>query len=262
MKSDFLAGNDPRNYACLNGSTLLAAADDRFYYNEDLDGEFTTPSNINLPNFWVGDVVASNGSRIFIAGKLFNAPMQELFYSDDMGENWTSIDVTNIISDHVFFGNQSIVAIHALGSEVYLALNQDAIDTPADVYYSNDGGLTYVEFNAGLPVDEFGTDLLQKFVTHENSVYALAAFKNIYRNGGVINSISVTPKNILNLYPNPTKGIIEFSASDETGSLNIYNAWGRQIIRNAKNQIDLSAYAPGIYFAHSSDGGVTKIIKQ
>jgi len=262
VKSDFMATNDPRNYDCMNGTTLLAAADSDFYFNTDLDGDFSTPTNTNLPVYFIGDVVGASESRIFLAGKGYNSPMQEFFYSDDMGENWTSIDVSNIIGNHVFYGSQSIVEIFAQGNEVYISLDQDATESLPDVYYSDDGGITYVEFNAGLPNDAFGTNLIKAFISHESSIYALANFTDIYRNGGIINSTSITPKNHLSIYPNPTTGLIQIDNLDYEKNISIYDAWGRLLMSDVKKQIDLSAHAPGIYFARTTNGSIAKIIKK
>jgi len=79
--------------------------------------------------------------------------------------------------------------------------------------------------------------------------------------------INETIQNLdLNIFPNPTKGIVTFSATEQISSIEIYNLTGQKVATfNNTNTIDISNLSNGIYTAKvvAGKGGTTKkIIKE
>jgi hypothetical protein len=75
-----------------------------------------------------------------------------------------------------------------------------------------------------------------------------------------IHEVLVSPTEI-GIFPNPSNGIFEISSmSDEPISLTFFNEQGLQIMSSElpnpseKSSFDLSNQAPGVYFAHVSQG--------
>ena len=66
------------------------------------------------------------------------------------------------------------------------------------------------------------------------------------------------------LYPNPTNGILKIQTTDtNSGSITTANGSILSIIElNGETTIDVSTYAPGVYFIRTSEGQTVKFIKE
>ncbi len=53
------------------------------------------------------------------------------------------------------------------------------------------------------------------------------------------------------LYPNPASGEVFFSGAD---SIRLFDMVGREVARGIDGRVDLSALAPGVYLARTSEG--------
>lgn len=76
---------------------------------------------------------------------------------------------------------------------------------------------------------------------------------------------SLTKSNCINLYPNPTEGIlvIEIFEESKEWSADIYNCLGQKINKITKNTMDISEFENGIYFiVFSIEGNKEKKIKK
>ncbi|MDA9057536.1 T9SS type A sorting domain-containing protein [Flavobacteriaceae bacterium] len=80
---------------------------------------------------------------------------------------------------------------------------------------------------------------------------------NIYFYTGV--PLSVDKNNILNvnLYPNPAKGVVNFSsASNAALDVSVYDMLGKQVLRAeaVQSQLNISSLNPGMYFVKMTQG--------
>ncbi|MEO8761195.1 MAG: T9SS type A sorting domain-containing protein [Bacteroidia bacterium] len=69
----------------------------------------------------------------------------------------------------------------------------------------------------------------------------------------------------LNVYPNPSNGIVTIQSLTELGAITIYNALGevvyKKISKDNTTQLDISQQAPGIYFVNAQ-GNYMRVVKQ
>ena len=80
---------------------------------------------------------------------------------------------------------------------------------------------------------------------------------NIYFYTGT--SLSIDKNNLLNvnLYPNPAKGVVNFSsASNEVLDIAVYDMLGKQVVRAeaVQSQLNISSLNPGMYFVKMTQG--------
>ena len=63
--------------------------------------------------------------------------------------------------------------------------------------------------------------------------------------------------NAVKLYPNPAKGVVNFSTvSNETLEVSVYDLLGKQVLRaeNVQSQLNISSLNPGMYFVNMKQG--------
>ena len=126
---------------------------------------------------------------------------------------------------------------------------------------SNDGEWSSVD----IPLSDFtNLDLSQIFqmkfygLNGTNADGTLDIYlDNIYFYTGT--SLSIDKNNLLNvnLYPNPAKGVVNFSsASNEVLDVAVYDMLGKQVLRaNAvQSQLNISSLNPGMYFVNMTQG--------
>jgi len=76
----------------------------------------------------------------------------------------------------------------------------------------------------------------------------------------------INSSNNLNIYPNPTSGIITISSSQVIANIDVFDVTGKLVFsqqncnKQTKSELDLSALTNGIYFIHAvtENGGVSK----
>jgi hypothetical protein len=96
----------------------------------------------------------------------------------------------------------------------------------------------------------------QSFTATTNGSYAVAVTQNNCTDTSGCASVTVvglleTRKNKLQLYPNPTTGILTIDGAIRKAE--VYDIYGRLVRTTENNQLDLSASADGIYFVHVID---------
>lgn len=162
--------------AIITEASIVVLTTDQIIYTSVDKGQ-TWKSNVSqyLDFHFGGDVIWELDGRLFITGK------QRWFYSDDHGLNWTT---------YVPFGAPTVdgryaamTAVTQLDSTLY------ATFWTLGVYKSEDNGLTWSSFNAGLP--ELYTDHI---VTHPDGFLVMGS-----SNGGIWKNDLMTSTEELNL---------------------------------------------------------------
>ncbi|MCR9183154.1 MAG: T9SS type A sorting domain-containing protein [Flavobacteriaceae bacterium] len=126
-----------------------------------------------------------------------------------------------------------------------IAVNDDFCGLQSELSFESDGTSTYIIMVEGFDVDEFGDFTLE--ITCE--------------------TLSTTDfeLNQLNMYPNPTNGLIHINSSVTIETVEIYNTAGQlvmnQKINTSNPTINIAGLQNGIYFAKAISKDASKTIK-
>ncbi|MEM9819627.1 MAG: T9SS type A sorting domain-containing protein [Bacteroidota bacterium] len=258
QKNEYLAANDPEAYAVYQEQTLLVAGGFSFYYSNDQGSSWIEPANNGLPNWFVGQQLATNGEQIYIAGAVSPFGDQQLLVSNNMGEDWTSIDLSAILDS-----GQKIRQLDAFDQRLFVSLDNDLTNSSPELFYSDDQGESFVNHNGGLAVDEFGTDYIKKIIRYQNSLYALGNFRDIYRQD-FTSSVSTLATSLpsLKVYPNPCRDLlfVEFTEVNPS-SFQVFNQVGQSVGTHSKSPIDVSPLPAGRYYLRDTRGAVSQFVK-
>jgi len=150
------------------------------------------------------------------------------------------------------YGQQVVVVVHNLGltgTTPNMGMVQSSL--PAGTYYVND---LYSQSNIGeITVDDDGG-----FTAWQPAI-PLEAGKTWMLSFDETPFVSVKEKKSVEspyLYPNPTSGLLHFSAIKNTGKtiqVKVMDATGRQVLAttlNAENQLNVAHLNPGLYWIH------------
>ena len=199
----------------------------------------------DLPNRILNDVTVDpiDPSVAYVALSGFGS--DHLFRTTDFGSTWTAID--NGLPDVP--GNAIIVNPN----------NTDQIFYGNDisVYVSNDAGLSWEVFDAGLPNACIVMDL--KFAREDNSLWIATHGNGVYKRGleGLfVSTQSIASLEELHIYPNPVRDRINIKNefSSESIQYEVVDLLGRQIQQGEliNNQIEVSNLAQGNYILKAS----------
>jgi hypothetical protein len=79
---------------------------------------------------------------------------------------------------------------------------------------------------------------------------------------GLFESLVSSPYEFI-LYPNPSNGVFNFKDTKNVKQVEVYNLLGEQIVAQGnQKQINLSAFATGIYYARINGEVVVKLVKE
>jgi hypothetical protein len=77
----------------------------------------------------------------------------------------------------------------------------------------------------------------------------------------LITGIDVLKASNMNIYPNPTKGIVHIKTqNNDIADIILYNLSGKQLLKTRGNEVDLSGYVNGVYLLQVN-GKTEKIVK-
>lgn len=149
-------GNQPSG-RCAKGDTLFTSSV-KFKYTIDGGANWVIPASngITHDNYFTGGGLYTDGNRIYmIARKIWNGPFS-IFYTDDNGENWTTIDVPTISTRKDFSGlYYSPISAFFKGNNIWMAFTIDSLNSPPNIFRSTDLGLTWSKDVEGLPKSYF-----------------------------------------------------------------------------------------------------------
>ncbi len=235
-----LVPTDPNVYDH-RGDTIFAV----HKYSPDFGQTWIQPTNNGLPGVWAPSALCVTPTRIYMSGD--NLGNKMLIYSDDSGENWNTIDLGQ-------WTGRTVWSIHAIGDQLWLGLDNDAVGSTTDVIYSANGGSSFADDSEGLPDDPYGTYQIHTFMHDDADIYAVNNFLDIYRRG--LESSGITSKNTrfqMQVYPNPAKDKLSFELKNEEKyrQVIISDIMGKEMTYyNAEggNSIPVSDLKPGFYF--------------
>lgn len=95
--------------------------------------------------------------------------------------------------------------------------------------------------------------------------YALSASEVALLHNPSFSTNDISLKNIMSIYPNPTKNVLNIETSEKT-NIKIVNILGAivttQNLQTGNNTIDVSTLTNGVYFIQTANGGAVKFIKE
>jgi len=208
---------------------------------------WTTVTTSGLPTGgWAGSLFAKGNSMFLGTGGLGSF----LYTSTDNGQNWTSSNIglpTNAyVNDFVQTSN----------GDIYIIVN---VNGDGQLLKSTNNGSSWTTVTtSGLPTGGWAGSLFVK----DNSMFlgsgGLGSF--LYKStAGSSNIEAVAFYNSVLLFPNPNKGQINITSSDNIDFIQISNIEGQIVYeqRTNNNQISFHFDGAGVYFVTISNGKYT-----
>lgn len=244
-----LASLDPDHYVAKGDSLLAFGSGTTLKYSTNMGQSFTDITGNGLPNFYVPkSVYLNSGKRIYLGVDLSIQGRTALYYSDDFGSNWDSVSIFKYVGTTFTGQRQNLTAIYSKDDAVYMALYNDQSNTTADVFRSADAGQSFVKDTVGLKVDNFSTEQVLKFYEHNGRLFSVHNNTDIhYKSLGNTISLLEYERSDIEVFPNPTTGIVHFSAGVK--SVELFAISGKRffVAVDESSTVDLSALPKGIY---------------
>lgn len=180
-----------------------------------------------------------------------------LYVTSDGGANWT-----DITPEGTWYGGDIAHVPGTTNTYVSTGIN---FNLPTGSSYSTDGGLTWIDIDAG---EQRGKLAFLNGTTGWCGQFSdgPGGSTGVLKFDGNLN-MAVTDVNVktnLKAYPNPSSSVINFSANKEIALVNLIDTTGKLVMQVKGNSINVSALAPGIYIAQVkyANGGVenTKVV--
>jgi len=203
---------NPNNFQIANGYKIVVKD-----HNDNIIGQSS-----------IFEVIAASTPQI--TGILNPAAGSYWYNGNNYDINWGSLSVSNVDIDYSLDGSTNWVTI-------------------ATNITSNDGSNIYVWAVSGI-TGTYPNAKIKISSSSDPNVYALSeAFTLADQAAGIVSN---NKQKIINIYPNPTNGIVNFEfAETNIQKLTISDITGKQIIEKTKlqqnEQIDLSNFESGIY---------------
>ena len=270
-----------------DGTNLYAAGTDNFIYYSTNDGTSWQITNFNqggIPHGLIG--ITAN------AGQIWAATDSGIFFSFDYGSSWAYKGMAGTALTSIILNNGRIL----LGTESYgvwasddygwnwqaanLGMNSVyvnnvyAIDNQRIVAGTRGDGIFYSGNNGNswtLESNGLGNWYAYAFAKDNTYLYASTigggVFKSLLSN--YVSVDKVLDNNLLSVFPNPTKGIINVEFDNEQQGqiqLSVFDINGKQVYQSISEalmlneQINLGNFSSGIYFVKISTekGSVSK----
>jgi hypothetical protein len=258
----------------ISNNRFIVIAWQKFLYSDD----FGTTWNVGqLPpgnSLWTDLTV--NSSELFICD------YQHVYSSSNGGQSWDSIPVPNNTglfwnleaTDSLLIGVNSstglYIGTHAGNNwslsfqnnpNAYAAIYEVGLNYSdifisdyhyGTVHHSSDNGNTWNADSTflGYVFDQFGSS--------SSYIYGSIPGWGIWRHKSepLTTSVAETPiinhNSAIQIFPNPTTGLLNVESKTQNAELKIYNTFGslihQQILKSSNQQIDLSAQPKGVYF--------------
>lgn len=266
VASPYFDSGAPDLYA-FNGDTIIAETDGVIYLSTDNAETFTVinqpGSGLSIGFFVSNDLHWGKDGVIYIPVNNTIANETKLYRSSNLGQTWDSLNVAPYIGKSFTQQRQIITTVFAQDNEIFFALDGSANNAPANIYYSNNGGESFVLDTAGLDYAQFFTETVIDFVEVENRIFSVNNFTDIFHKElGAAVGISENKRAIINAYPNPSSTSINLSEVVIKAELKTLDG---KIISSYSNvsSFDVSSLEKGIYLLNytnkKGEYGITRI---
>lgn len=271
--------NDGDKDVIISGKDASNASSIKLYQNNG-SGVFTLNTNstflpISASDVDVADTDNDGDFDFLVSGSQAGSIANTILYRNNGLGVFTSIP-TNL--QQTFGGKNAFADLDNDGDQDILTVGSQAGGLPNiyNIVYQNTGNNVFVptdtlggEYIADCIIEDFNGDGLKDII-----IQGFVNKTNVYWNTSSILSTSNTKTNIISLFPNPTKDIINFNLSEKIESISLYNLLGQVVLSKKVDSNDFSiniSHLPngtyiaktGVYDLKEVAGGKTvKIIKQ
>ncbi len=213
---------------------------------------WTTLGTGGLPDNFQGNLICSNGSRIYVSNPPADGA-EDIYFSDDGGSNWTLTNSSGKLS----FSNPWVQSMYAVDDYLFAAIKPANFqDAPPFLISSTAQPDFSVGDVSGLPTGKTNTNL--PFFFHVgNKLFTM--FWDLYSSEpGFTGETSTAAINVnkdnshvISVYPNPAAQTIKLQTNNiEVLGIEIYSLTGQKVFHQnslLNNSIDVSVWSKGVY---------------
>lgn len=198
------------------GDVYVVATDDGIYKSTDA-GSTWFSSNTGLVDSFTYRL-GGDSSAIFAANPT------GLFISTDSAVTWALVDTFH-----------AVTGISKNGMNVIICTYNDTM------FFSYDNGSTWATFNDNLPPVQATCVMIK-----DNQIFAGTNSRGVFVNYNIPNAINehTTIESRINIFPNPTKGEINFSGIEKASTVRVFDLSGK-VVFNTEVNADNSRFSIG-----------------
>lgn len=206
-----VAGLDPDFYTTRNDTLVAFGTSPAILFSTDNGISFSTINSTGLPNsFKVTDTYWDKNGRIYLAVNNFSQSRTGLYFSNDFGSTWDSLNIFSLIGTDFTSTRQNITALYANGTTITFSLYNDKANTTADIFTSIDAGQTFIKDTVGLKADNFSTEFVLDMVEVKGRLFSMHSNTDIHYKtvSGTVTLEEGKKAVVFSFYPNPAKNQI------------------------------------------------------
>jgi len=227
------------------GDNLYAGTyKDGIFMSTDNGSNWTCKTGLLVSEFMNVNSFTLNGQYLFAGTQLYG-----VFISSDYGDNWQAISGLSKFSNTNCLSNK--------GNNLF-------IGTPSNgVYLSTDNGTTCNTINDGMATNN---EYVRQLAINDDYIFA-ATNSGLYRRklSEIITDVADNKKQDkeIKVFPNPVKDFIEIGlpSSNQSPKIKIYSVEGIEVYSKPSEglnpsegyKIDVSSFAPGVYYVKVGD---------
>jgi photosystem II stability/assembly factor-like uncharacterized protein len=226
-----------------DNQTIYAATFDSLYITRDGGSTWKSISKFSPGNRMTYIAIhPSNPLTAWVTISRYAAG-KKVYKTIDGGATWTNVSGTlpNVPANTIVYEKGSNDGLY--------------VGTDVGVFYTNASMSDWIPFSTGLP-NVIVTELEIQYSSGElrAGTFGRGLWKSNLYSLSTGMSVSNAKENAVQVFPNPTKGAFTLSIPGFKGTdkANLYNYLGETLqvidVRNANMQLDLGAYAEGIYY--------------
>ncbi len=245
---------------------ISGGASTKLYVN-DGSGVFSLDSNSTLPAISGTDIDVADTDNDGDYDFLINGNNQNLLYLNNGTGIFTAIS-TNL--QQTFGGANAIADLDNDGDQDILIVGTQVGGLPNiyNIVYQNTGNNTFVqteilggEYIADCIIDDFNGDGLKDII-----IQGFADDTNVYWNTStVLNVANPAESNQVNVFPNPTTGVLHITGLPEQQDYVIYSVLGSEMKRgvvSTNEMLSVENFSAGIYFIKLGTSNAIKFVKE
>ncbi len=226
------------------------------FYASEGDLSSWTERSADLPENFTGSILEADqaGERLYVAGAKSDGSDYGVYYSDDGGFTWTGLDLSAFIGTDAKGGQQEVTSLYARGDRLFIALENDAADSPPNVVSTSTGFAELKDDSMGLPVDPGGVMQGASILEHQDYIVMSLNVRDVYiKKSGVTSVAAAEEKADFGLYPNPAGDFILLDVESVGRQLHVkvFGIDGSLLLAEAVEsgavRVDVSGLSQGLY---------------